>query len=385
MFAIATLASLFTLASMAVADTMLAAVYTPGNNSLVMNPNFPVPTAEEGEVVLKVAACGVCHTDVFFISAARPDPRTYVMGHEIIGTPVQIGPGVLSNISTSQLYGVHLFDPTSTDPVNEQNGLGRDGGYAEFVVVNQFQLIPVPDGLAPEVATVATDSLTTVFNAVNNNAQVKQGDRVLIYGAGGLGHQAVQLAKHLGATVFVVDIRPEARQLALSLGAEQAFDPIDFTDVVGNGTFSVDTVIDFVASAQSFALSQGAVAFKVTGTGVDWARVARHGRIVVVGISAETLTFDSGDLILSDIDVSSSIYGSPDDMRSAFDLLAQVGGDQYYLQSPPDKRVRFQGIVKPVVTVAALEDVNSVLSSLTAHQITGRTVVVPGLNSNTRR
>ncbi|KAH9858849.1 GroES-like protein [Lenzites betulinus] len=359
MFAVTTLASLFTLASMAVADTMLAAVYTPGNNSLVMNPDFPVPTAGDGQVVLKVAACGVCHTDVFLLSAAHPDPRTYIMGHEIVGTPVQLGAGVLSNISTSQLYGVHLFDPTSPDPIAFQTGVGLDGGYAEFVVVNQFQLIPVPDGLAPEIATVATDSLTTVFNAVNNNAQVAQGDRVLIYGVGGLGHQAVQLAKHLGATVFAVDIRPEARQLALSLGAEQAFDLEDFTNVVNNGTFSVDTVVDFVASAQSFTLSQAAVALKATN-GVDWARVARHGKIILVGFSADTLWFDSADLITADVAVISSVYGSPDDMRSAFDLLAQ-------------------GIVKPVVNVAPLEDVNSVLSSLTAHQITGRMAVVPGL------
>ncbi|KAH9858846.1 GroES-like protein [Lenzites betulinus] len=364
MLAISTYASLFVLVSMAVADTMFAGVYTPGNNNLVLNSSYPVPTAGQDQVVLKIAACGVCHTDVFFLSAARPDPRIYVMGHEIVGTPVQLGPGVLSNISTTQLYGVHLFDPTSPDPLTTSNGIGLDGCYAEFVVVNQFQLIPVPDGLAPEVATVATDALTTVFNAVNNAAQVTQGDRVLIYGVGGLGHQAVQVAKHLGATVFAVDIRPEARQLALDLGAEQAFDLQDFTDVVNNGTFSVDTVVDFVASAQSFSLSQAAVAFKTNGMGIDWARVARHGKIILVGYSADTLSFDTADLITADIAVISSIYGSPDDMRSAFDLLSQ-------------------GIVKPTITVAALEDINTVLSSLTAHEVTGRMVVVPGLQSNT--
>lgn len=89
MFAAVTFASLLALVSTAVADTMLAAVYEPGNNNLVLNPNFPVPTPGEGQVVLKVAACGVCHSDVFFLSAAHPDPRTYIMGHEIVGTPVQ--------------------------------------------------------------------------------------------------------------------------------------------------------------------------------------------------------------------------------------------------------------------------------------------------------
>lgn len=105
--------------------------------------------------------------------------------------------------------------------------------------------------MAPEIAALASDSLITVFKAVNNVAQVTTGDRVLIYGAGGLGHQAVQLALHLGATVFAVDLRPEARQLALDLGAEQAFDLEDLTAATGNGTFHVDKVIDFVASVQS--------------------------------------------------------------------------------------------------------------------------------------
>ncbi|KAH9858854.1 GroES-like protein [Lenzites betulinus] len=358
MFAVVTFASLFALVSTAVADTMLAAVYEPGNNNLVLNPNYPVPTPGEGQVVLKVAACGVCHSDVFFLSAAHPDPRTYIMGHEIVGTPVQLGPGVLSNISTSQLYGVHVVDPTTANPLQFDTGVGFDGGYAEFVLVNQLQLIPVPAGLAPEIAALAADSLTTAYNAVANAGQVSPGDRVLIYGVGGLGHQALQVAKHLGATVFAVDIRPEARQLALDLGAERAFDLIDLTNVVGNGTFQVDTVVDFVASAQS-----SAVAYR-SSLGIDYVRVAKHGKIVMVGWSAESLTFDSADFIANDIAVIGSLYGSPDDMRTALDLLAQ-------------------GVVKPNVTVAALEDINTVLSALSAHEITGRTVVVPGLKSNT--
>ncbi|KAI0823372.1 GroES-like protein [Trametes gibbosa] len=362
MFSVSTFISLLALASKAVADTMLAAVYHPGNNNLVLDPNFPVPTAGQGQVVLKVAACGVCHSDVFFLSAAHPDTRSYVFGHEIIGTPVQLGPGVQSNISTSQLYGVHLVDPTSANPVAFEAGLGLDGCYAEFVVVNQLQLIPVPDGVPPEIATVATDSLTTAYSAVHNAGQVTQGDRVLIYGVGGLGHQAVQVAKHLGATVYAVDIRPEARQLALDLGAEQAFDVQDLTTVTSNGTFHVDTVIDFVASAQSFTLSQAAVAFR-TSLGVDWNRIAKHGKIVMVGFSAESLTFDAADLITNDIAVIASIYGSPDDMRTSFDLLSQ-------------------GIVKPNITVAPLEDINSILAALSAHEITGRMVVMPGFKSN---
>lgn len=84
-----TLTTVAAFVSAAIADTMLAAVYEPGNNRLVLNPAFPVPTPGDGQVLLKVAACGICHTDVFYLSAARPDPRTFIPGHEIVGTPTQ--------------------------------------------------------------------------------------------------------------------------------------------------------------------------------------------------------------------------------------------------------------------------------------------------------
>ncbi|EIW62659.1 GroES-like protein [Trametes versicolor FP-101664 SS1] len=364
MFDFGTLTMLLVLASVAVADTMLAAVYEPGHNKLVLNPAYPVPTPGEGEVLLKVAACGVCHSDVFFLSAARPDPRTYVLGHEIVGTPAQLGAGV-QNISTTQLYGVLIIDPSNPNSGTSTIGTGLDGGYAEFVLVNQSQLFPVPDGLAPEVATAGTDSLLTVFNAVNNVAQVTTGERVLIYGVGGLGHQAVQLAKHLGATVFAVDLRPEARQLALDLGATQVFDLEDFAAVTSNGTFHVDTVVDFVATAQSFELSKAAVALSLSE---GFAGLSTPGKIVLVGISADNLNFASVDLIESNIRVYTSLYGSRNDMQSAFDLLSQ-------------------GVIKPNITVAPLEDINTALEALTAHDVTGRMVVIPGLNSTatTRR
>ncbi|KAI0633255.1 GroES-like protein [Trametes polyzona] len=351
------LTSLLVLASSVVGDTMLAAVYQPGQNNLVLDPSFPVPTPGEGQVLLKIAASGVCHTDVFYLSAARPDPRTYILGHEIVGTPAQLGSGV-QNISTDQMYGVYIIDPTSSS--TDAIGTGLNGGYAEFVLVNQAQLIPIPDGLAPEVAALSTDSLITVYNAVHNVAQVTQGDRVLVYGVGGLGHQAVQVAKHFGATVFAVDLRPEARQLALDLGAEQAFDLLDLTAVTSNGSFNVNKVIDFVASSQSFDLSKAAVALTPSE---GFAGLSNPGRIVIVGLNADNLNFASADLIAANIAVTSSVYGSQDDMRASLDLLAQ-------------------GVVKPNITTAPLEDINTVLEALKAHEVTGRVVILPGSSSN---
>ncbi|KAH9858855.1 hypothetical protein C2E23DRAFT_880275 [Lenzites betulinus] len=230
MFVIVTFASLLTIVSMAVADTILAAVHEPGNNNnnLVLNPKSPVS---------KPGRTPATHTPTSW--ASKSSARLSSI----------LGPGLLSNIGTSKLYGVHVVDKTTPNPLQFDTDVGFDDGCAEF----------------------------------------------LIYGVGGLEHQALQVAEHLDATVFAFDIRPEARQLALD--AEQAFDPIDLTNAVGDETFQA---------------------------------------------------------------VVRSLYGSPLHMRrTALDLLAQ-------------------GIMKPNVTVAALEDINTVLSALSAHEMAGRT----GLKSN---
>ncbi|KAI0823376.1 hypothetical protein BC628DRAFT_1420958 [Trametes gibbosa] len=219
---------LLVLVSKAIADTMLAVVYHSVNN-LVLDLNLPVrpvSTAGENQAVRKIAACDV-------------------LGHEIVGTPVH------------------------SNPTTVERGIGFNEGYSEFVIVNQLQLILVPAGLTPEIAAAATDSLVVSYSAVYNAVQVTQGDRALIYGISVLGHKALQLAKHFGATVYAVDIRPDARQLTLDRGAEQAFVQDKLTAVTSNGTFHVDTVIDFVASAQSFELSKAAVALADASHGVD--------------------------------------------------------------------------------------------------------------------
>ena len=158
-------------------------------------------------------------------------------------------------------------------PFSDSIGLGENGGYAEYLVVAASDLVPVPHGLAPEIAAMSADSLLTVYNALHNVAEVSTvltthnaltkktqcqlrlgtTKRVLIYGVGGLGHQAVQLAKSYGATVYACDFKPEARALALSLGAERVFDHAELTAATADTAedpFTVDIAIDFVVDAQ---------------------------------------------------------------------------------------------------------------------------------------
>ncbi|KAI0328255.1 GroES-like protein [Cubamyces sp. BRFM 1775] len=334
--------------------TMRAAVYHPGDLNPVIEDRHPVPQPGPGQVLLKVAACGACHSDVLLLTEALIDDRTYILGHEISGYPVQFGEGV-QGINESQLYVVYIIAPcvtSSNGTLPGETGVGKDGGFAEYVVVDQSQLVPVPEGLSPEIAALAGDSLVTVFNAVHNTAGLRPGTnkRVLIYGVGGLGHQALQLAKSYGATVFAVDYKRAARDLAIRLGAERALALSEMTSETAAGTFAVDVVIDFVANEQSFTLAKAATRAQSFGVPAS--------KIVLVGVSADSLPLSSVEIIESNIQVLPNLYGSIDDVRSALTLLAE-------------------GVVKPIVHTAPLEKVDEAINALRASAVLGRRVIVP--------
>ncbi|KAJ7666936.1 chaperonin 10-like protein [Mycena polygramma] len=239
---------------------MLAAKYVPGNDTLVLDNAYPIRDLQDNEILLKVVAAGVCHTDVTFLSGVTLDAREFVMGHETCGIPIKLGSKVDNQaIQEGKLYSVLLMD-TCTHGINggpatlNSLGLGIDGSYAEYLITTIDTLVPVPDGVPPEVAAIASDAGVTAYHAVQHAAKVKPGDKVLIFGIGGVGHLALQYAKHFGATVYVCDFKPAARKLALELGATEAFDLIQLTNKTAAG-FTVDTTIDFVADNQSSFIS----------------------------------------------------------------------------------------------------------------------------------
>ncbi|KAI0636284.1 GroES-like protein [Trametes polyzona] len=337
--------------------TMRAAVYHPGNLNLVVETDFPVPQPKHEQVLLKVAACGSCHSEVFTLSNALVDNRTYVFGHETVGTAVLLGDGV-SGIDLGTLYAIHAILPcvTGLPPILNSDGIGMNGGYAEYVAVDQRQLVPVPDGLAPEIAALATDSLLTAYNAIHNVAGLRPGTtkRVLIYGIGGLGHQALQIAKSYGATVFAVDYKPEARELALQLGADRVLTLGEVATETTTGTLNVDIAVDFVVNEQSFTFDKAVTKNDALNF------TAPPSKIVLVGVSADSLPLNSAEVLVANTQVLPALYGSLDDLRACLDLLSQ-------------------GVVKPVVQTVPLEAVDQTLNDLRASAVLGRRVVVPTL------
>ncbi|KAJ7139988.1 hypothetical protein C8R43DRAFT_1131726 [Mycena crocata] len=206
-------------------------------------------------------------------------------------------------------------------------GLGTDGSYAEYSIVTADKLIPVPTGVSPEVAVIASDAGITVYHAVQHTAKVRQGDKVLISGTGGVGHLVLQYAKHFGATVYACNFKPVACKIALELGAKETFDLIKLTNKTATG------FIDCVALAS---------------------------QLIKVGISFKNIVFNTIDLISSGVSIHSSAYGPRSALVAALDLFAK-------------------GTARVHVQCESLENVNKVIEQLRASEviITGRTVVIP--------
>jgi 2-desacetyl-2-hydroxyethyl bacteriochlorophyllide A dehydrogenase len=276
---------------------VLAARFHAPNQPLSLD-QVPDPTPGPGDVVLKVEACGICASDLHFIHGEMPLPvePPVTMGHEAAGTVVAVG---------SEITGWREGDRVA---VNAGKGCGRcqrcgsgatedcrnpqvlgihfDGAFAEYLSMPGYALARVPDGVDMEHAAVACDSVSTPYAALVERANLRPGERVGLWGIGGLGSHAVQIARMAGASyVAAIDPLPQARERALALGADDAFDPAD--DVPGairaaNGGFGLDVAADLVGNPRVIKQAMHSL--------------ERGGRVVVIGQSFESL--DAGPILV---------------------------------------------------------------------------------------
>lgn len=175
----------------------------------------PVPEPGPGEVLIRVRAAGMCHSDVGELDepswAENIHRCPITLGHEIAGDVVALGSEV-DSARVGDRVGVHPLGATVP-------GYGRDGGYAAFHVAPAGDLVPLPGGLSYELGALGTDAGMTSHHGVVEVAGVGAGDRVGIIGLGGLGQIGARIAVLLGAEVYAADPSPEARRLGEELGA----------------------------------------------------------------------------------------------------------------------------------------------------------------------
>ncbi len=190
----------------------------------------PVPKYGHGEVLVRIKAAGICHSDAHYRAGVSPaGPLPITLGHEIAGVVEAVGPGVTRVKPGDRVCLHYLVTCGQCHHCNRGQeqfcvhgrmlGKHRDGGYAEYIAVPERGVVALPDEIPFEHAAIMMCSSATSFHALRKG-RLQAGETVAVFGAGGLGMSAIQLARGLGALeVYAVDINPAKLALAERLGA----------------------------------------------------------------------------------------------------------------------------------------------------------------------
>src|SRR5215468_2164002 len=219
--------------------TMRAGVYR--DQGVVRVEAVPVPDVASNEVLIKVAACGICGTDIKKIFQRYVEPPQ-ILGHELAGTVVAIGPGVTKFKPGDRVMSFHhipcgacfFCERRSFSQCKQYKTTGltggftpNGGGFAQYVKampwVAERGIVPLPDNVSFEEGTFL-EPINTIYKAVQK-ARVSPGENVLVAGCGPIGLQLLMVAKLFGARLLTSDPMAERRNKSLTLGAEESFDP----------------------------------------------------------------------------------------------------------------------------------------------------------------
>jgi D-arabinose 1-dehydrogenase-like Zn-dependent alcohol dehydrogenase len=272
-------------------STMRAARYHADSKQTAVE-DVPIPEPGPGEVLVKVAYCGICHSDLSLINGTFPAQRPVVtQGHEASGTIATLGPDVTGWAEGDRVI-VAAARPCGACPNclrgdathclrTKLMAFAYDGAWAEYTVAQTAGLTRVPDNVPLEQAAILADAVSTPFGAVVRTGQVGVGESVGVWGAGGVGTHIVQIARLIGAVpIIVFDLNPTVRDRALELGADYAFDSRDhqLKDKIREitGGRKLDVAFDAVGVKATFEQALDCVAV--------------GGRLVSVGMSDQSPT-----------------------------------------------------------------------------------------------
>lgn len=301
---------------------MKAAVVNKFKEDLELK-DLPIPKAEAGEAVIKIEASGLCHTDIHAAHGDWPvKPKLpFIPGHEGVGIVTEVGPGV-TNLSVGDRVAYPWLADACGEceycisgwetlcPSQENAGYSVDGSYGEYAKGKAKFMVKVPAGVTPFDAAPLTCAGVTTYKAVKMS-NAGPGDRIAVYGIGGLGHLAVQYAKIAGAEVIAVDLLDERLRVAKELGVDHTINARDEDPVAAiQDLGGVDAVISTAVSPKAF--EQGYQSLK------------RGGTIVFVALPADNyVDLPIFETVLNGIHIVGSIVGTRNDLREVFDLHAR--------------------------------------------------------------
>jgi propanol-preferring alcohol dehydrogenase len=339
--------------------TMKAAVVRAFGQPLVIE-DVPVPVPGRGEILVKVKACGVCHTDLHAASGDWPVKPTppFIPGHEAAGVVAARGPGV-TDFKLGDAVGVAwLHDAcmrceyceTGWETLCEHQhntGYSVNGGFAEYVVASAAFAARLPaDVDFAAVAPILCAGVTTYKGLKETDA--RPGEWVVISGVGGLGHVAIQYAKAMGMKVVGLDIAEDKLKLARDAGADYAVNAL-----------SADAVESVLRVTGGGAHGILVTAVSTAAFGQALKMVRRKGTVSLVGLPPGDFPTPIFDVVLKRITVRGSIVGTRRDLDEAIAFAAE-------------------GKVRAEITKAPLSDINAIFDRMKLGQIDGRVVLDMG-------
>lgn len=287
------------------------------------------PEPGPGEVLVRVAACGLCGSDAHFLDGMPvPSALPRVLGHEPAGFVVATGSAV-DGWAAGDRVAVHVGAGCGTCrtcrsgapeacPFQAAPGLHLDGAFADYLTVPSATLVRVPDGVSMEAAAVATDCVASPYHALACRARLRPGEQVVVIGVGGLGSMAVVLARLLGAArVVAVDVSPDALDRARALGADACVTVPpggDTMAALGEVRAALDgaaeVVIECVGKPETAALGA-------------WSLLP-GGRLVLVGVGMEppSMPIPQALFALGEYSVIGSFASHRHDLEAVLDLAA---------------------------------------------------------------
>ena len=341
--------------------TMKAAVCRAYGTPLAIEA-IPVPEPKRGEALIRVAACGVCHSDIHAVDGDWDPPSVLpvIPGHEVTGTVAALGEGV-SDLKVGDRVGVPWmfwscgaceYCTAGMETIclkAEATGYSKPGGYAQYMAAPAAFCARLPEGVdMVEVAPILCAGVTTYRGLKRTGA--RPGQWVAVVGVGGLGHIAVQYARAMGLRVAAVDVAEEKLALAKSLGAElavnaRAGDPVAELQKALGG---VRGVIVSAVAPQAFEQAVGML--RPAGMAVYIGLPGGDRDVIRMSISA---------IVNGERGVTGSNVGTRLDLAEAVDFATR-------------------GLVRSKVETARLDDINAVFDRMRAGKINGRVVLTFG-------
>ncbi len=284
--------------------------------------NLPAPEPGPGEVVVRVTAAGICHTELHFLSGLLDlGVAPLTLGHEIVGQIEEVGAGVAPQRVGERVIVYYYVgcgscahclagEENLCDAIRAEYGFVSDGGFAEYVRAPARNAVPLPASVSDAEAAPIGCGVTTALHA-SSIANVGLGDWVVVYGVGAVGYGLVQVARLRGARVIAVGRTPQKLEAARALGAEHAV-RADGEDVAARvraitGGHGADVVFELVATIDTMSASSG--------------MLAKRGRLVFVGYSQDAFTVHPIQLVVGEQIVTASVGNTLAELRLAVELV----------------------------------------------------------------